>query len=214
MSLSHGNVSPELTDSLLANPLPAATKTPSSLQKAMLEDQTFKYLPTTGRESGEVQENSVAFWPTNEGNLPASPDYNKNDESFERSAKMGNDKSEAQEIDNIDKTEFGKEMRNDNLNSPKSLFVYLSNGLRQSQIPKPGPTDLFDQSSPGRQGRGSAWEGANDDPKKALFRLNLINIDDNIMVPEISGVRGAEPPLRGGLFSSIASEKSRRLDPQ
>lgn len=199
--------SPTLPDSL-----PQPTKTPSSLHKALLEDQQFKFLPNSSKEA-EAQDNSVAFWPQNEVNLPASPDYNKNDESFERSAGIGNDKSDAQENDNIDKTEFSKDFKNVDLNSPKSLFVYLSNGLRQSQAPKGGP-EIFEATSPAHGSRGGQWDGNLDDPKRANFRLNLINIDDNIMVPEISNSRPGETGTRGGLFSSIASEKSRRLDPQ
>jgi hypothetical protein len=187
-------------------------KTPSSLHKTLLEDQQFKFLPNSHKET-EAQDNSVAFWPQNEVNLPPSPDYNKNDESFERSAGIGNDKSDAQENDNIDKIEFSKEFKNADLNSPKSLFVYLSNGLRQSQATR-GGAEMFETSSPSHAPRNGQWEGNLDDPKRANFRLNLINIDDNIMVPEISNTRAGESGTRGGLFSSIASEKSRRHDPQ
>lgn len=200
--------SPPLPEAFRAHAVPAPP--PSSLQKTMLEDQQFRFLPGNTKEA-EGTDGFATLWPPNEAQLPGSPDYNKNEESFERSAGLGKEQSDAPDHEIIDKTEFSKEARNADLGSPKSLFVYLSNGLRQNPLPKQGPEPL-EQASPGRTGRTANWEGPLDDVRRGHFRLNLINIDDNIMVPETSGLR--ETGGRGGLFGSMASEKSKRMDTQ
>lgn len=177
------------------------------LTKAMLEENKFKYQPSLAPHEGEsVDREPEANWTAPDA-FPSSPAYNKHDDSF----KEGSDDNEVyrQVLGNASVAE--KEGKLSGCNSPK-LHAYqaISHGFRYNRF---GPTannfDIYDNPTilmlPLRH-----IGGTSDDLQKPSFKLNVINIDDQIAVPSVTS-RG-EAEMRGLLFSGATSEKNSKKE--
>lgn len=194
----------------------------STLQTAMLEEQQFKFQPHQNFREGEGGDQATEQnWIGIEQNLPASPDYNKGEDSFEKANQYTDQlKIDAQEAENFEKAGNSYQHKNSNLNSPKSVFKYLSHGLKNNSYPFVSGMGFEHQEGlvlP-LPDRFDGWGGVIEESRKKNFKLNLINVDDplpvsdQIAVPDLHPVRGAEARQKGDLFSSMVSDRSGRND--
>ena len=162
-------------------------------------------------EHGEDRINDISLL-NDDQTIKFSPEY-KPEENYAHEMNFSTDKFELRENENMDATFNSKHLKPSNLESPKSLFRFLSDGLKSKTAVKPLSGRLGDggELSPDLMVRpGTGWDQGSDDFKKNGFCLNLINIDENILVPEIVNSRSRESFIKFDLTNSLASDKSKK----
>jgi len=179
------------------------------------DEKTFALKPLNSEKESEmgcgVRDISLL---NDDRTLRFSPEYRAED-NYGVDANMSNDKFEIRQSENLDATFTSRNFKPLTLDSPKSLFRFLSDGLKSKTIFKPNfgrlndtgdfPTELLLKTENG-------WEVGTEEARRGGFRLNPIYIDEHIMVPEIANNRERQPMRSLDLGSSAQSEKSTKKD--
>lgn len=127
-------------------------------------------------------------------NFSFSPEY-KPEENFIADIKFGPDKMKMKDSEEQEHEKNARNHKNSDSESPKSLFRFFTETFKN---PKPfisHSSHFFNydgDSSPERQSpiRQFKYDAFLGELKNPEFLLNLINIDDNICVPEIANLPG------------------------
>lgn len=142
-----------------------------------------------------------------------SPEY-KPEDNYGVNMNLSKDQFESRESENMNATFTSGNFRQ-NLDSPSTLFRFLSDGLKLKTTPKLNFkrwNDVMDLSNEMMLKTGNVSELGREELRKGRFILNPISIDEHIMVPEIANNRDRQQMSTLDLGASFTSDKSKNKE--